>query len=119
MYDHDPLVYSTDIPLCEALSSAWSLVEQTSDSLLPALSVGTDESSALTSHCAILLEIHAQYNSLQFILMSQMPVTVFCSVSHQNNIQEIIQTVLANATVCALNNHHFEPTFIKLIWKLH
>lgn len=57
-----PLVYSTDIPLCEALSSAWSLVEQTSDSLLPALSVGTDKSSALTSHCAILPEIHVQYN---------------------------------------------------------
>lgn len=115
MHDHDPLVYSTDIPLCEALSLAWSLEEQTSDSLLPALSAGTEESSGLTSHCAILLEIHAQYNSLQFILMSQIPVAVFCSVSHRNNIQEIIQTILANATVSALKNHHFEPTFIKLI----
>lgn len=113
------LVYSTDIPLCKALSLVWSLVERMSDSLLLALSAGTEESSGLTRHCAILLEIHAEYNSLQFTLMSQMPVTVFCSVSHQNNIQEIIQTIQANATVCVLKNHHCEPAFIKLIWKLN
>jgi len=51
--------------------------------------------------------------------MSQIPVTVFCSFSHQINIQEIIQTIRAKATVCALKNHHCEPAFIKLIWKLH
>lgn len=63
-------LYATVIPPSEALSLVRSLVERMSDSLLPALSVGTEERPALTSHCAILLEIHGEYKSLQFILMS-------------------------------------------------
>lgn len=76
-------LYTTVIPPSEALSLVWSLAEWMSDSLLPALSVGTEDKPDLTSHCAILLEIHAEYKPLQFTLMSQMLVTVFCSFSHQ------------------------------------
>lgn len=76
-------LYATVIPPSEALSLVRSLTEWMSDSLLPAQSVGTEERPDLTSHCAILLEIHAEYKPLQFTLMSQMLVTVFCSISHQ------------------------------------
>jgi len=57
MYNHNPLGYSTDIPLCKALSLVWRLVERTSDSLLPAMSAGTEERSAAPSYRRSMLNI--------------------------------------------------------------
>ncbi len=74
-------LYATVIPPSEALSLVRSLAEWMSDSLLPALSVGTEDKPDLTSHCAILLEIHAEYKPLL--------VTVFCQSAIKNIIQGI------------------------------